>query len=51
MKIDMASDSYIVKCNQCNIVISEVFSFVQNKIDVIDTVTLIQICKSAFSEK
>lgn len=41
----------IVKCSQCNIVISEVLSFIQNKIDIMDNISLIQICKSAFSEE
>ncbi|CAG4975729.1 unnamed protein product [Colias eurytheme] len=41
----------IVKCNQCNIVISEVLSFIQNKIDIMDNQSLIQICKSGFSEE
>lgn len=41
----------IVKCSQCNIVISEVLSFIQNKIDVMCNDSLIQICKSAFSEE
>lgn len=47
----MASSSCFLKCNQCNIVISEVLAFVQNKIEVMDNVSLIQICTSAFSEQ
>ncbi|XP_026744669.1 uncharacterized protein LOC113506004 [Trichoplusia ni] len=40
----------IVKCNQCNVVINELLCFIQHKIDVMDNFSLIQICKSAFSE-
>lgn len=38
----------VVKCNTCNIVISELLAFVQNKIEVMDNESLIRICKSAF---
>lgn len=41
--------SKIVKCSNCNIVICEVLAFVQNKLDVMDEQSLIQICESAFS--
>lgn len=40
-----------LKCVNCNIVISELLSFVQNKITVIDNESLIRICSSAFSEE
>ncbi|KAG7297875.1 hypothetical protein JYU34_018629, partial [Plutella xylostella] len=40
--------SKVVKCKHCNIVIDEVLAFIQNKIQVIDDVSLVQICKSAF---
>ncbi|XP_061705622.1 uncharacterized protein LOC133516624, partial [Cydia pomonella] len=39
----------LVKCNQCNIVIDEMLSYIQNKISVIDRGTLIKICVSAFT--
>lgn len=38
-----------VKCNSCNIVIDELLAFVQNKISIIDDVSLIQICAAAFN--
>lgn len=41
--------SNIVKCTSCNIVIDELLSFIQNKIDVMDEVSLVQICTSSFS--
>lgn len=41
----------IVKCSNCNIVISEVLAYVQNKLDVMDEQSLTQICESAFSDK
>lgn len=45
---DMSSK--LVKCSNCNIVINEVLTFVSNKIDVMDEISLVQICTSAFSE-
>ncbi|KAJ2943368.1 hypothetical protein O0L34_g12177 [Tuta absoluta] len=39
----------IVKCNECNLVVDELLSFLQNKIDVVNEDTLCQICVSAFS--
>ncbi|KAF9806914.1 hypothetical protein SFRURICE_000977 [Spodoptera frugiperda] len=45
----MASD--VVKCNTCNIVINELLAFIQNKMDVMDNLSLIRICTSAFSEE
>lgn len=45
----MDNVSQRLKCSNCNIVISEVLAFVQNKIDVMTEVSLVQICESAFS--
>ncbi|KAG7301117.1 hypothetical protein JYU34_015524 [Plutella xylostella] len=39
----------VLKCNSCNIVINEMLAFVQNKILVMDNVSLIRICATAFS--
>lgn len=39
----------IVKCASCNIVICEILSFIQNKLDVMDVQSLIRICSTAFS--
>lgn len=39
-----------LKCCSCNIVISEVLSFIQNKHDVMDNESIIRVCLSAFSE-
>lgn len=44
----MASTN-VVKCNNCNLVINEILSFIQNKIDITDEVSLVAICTSAFS--
>lgn len=41
--------STTVKCNSCNVVISELLAFVQNKIDVMDEESLVRICATAFS--
>lgn len=43
--------SNIVKCNNCNIVISEVLCFVQNKIEVMDNESLVQLCIGGFKEE
>lgn len=40
-----------LKCANCNIVISELLSFIQNKISVIDNESLIRICATTFSEE
>lgn len=40
----------IVKCASCNIVINELLSFVQNKIDVMDEESLVRICSTSFSD-
>lgn len=37
--------------NQCNLIISELLCFVQCKSDVMDEVSLVQICESSFSDK
>ncbi|XP_061729174.1 uncharacterized protein LOC133534100 [Cydia pomonella] len=38
----------ILKCSKCNIVVDELLTFVQNKIDVMDEDSLCRICTSAF---
>lgn len=43
----MASNT--VKCNTCNVVISEILAFVQNKIDVMDEESLVRICTTSFT--
>lgn len=40
----------MLKCTNCNVVISEVLVFIRNKHDVMDNESLIRICISAFSE-
>lgn len=42
--------SNVVKCSTCNIVINELLAFVNNRIDVMDEVSISRICISAFSE-
>lgn len=37
------------KCDSCNVVISELLAFIQNKLQVMDQVSLVQICSSAFN--
>ncbi|CAH2088955.1 unnamed protein product [Euphydryas editha] len=39
----------VLKCNQCNIVIDELLSYLQNKISVADEETLVRICTSSFT--
>ncbi|KAI5639743.1 hypothetical protein NE865_07820 [Phthorimaea operculella] len=39
----------ILKCNQCNLVVDELLTFVQNKLDTMDFESLMQICVSAFT--
>lgn len=41
--------SATVKCNECNIVIDEMLSYIQNKLSVIDEETLVRLCMSAFT--
>lgn len=43
------SSSKLVKCSTCNIVICEVLSFIQNKVDVMNEDSLVQICTTSFS--
>lgn len=43
--------STVVKCKSCNIVICEVLAFVQNKLSVLDEVSLSKICTTGFSDK
>lgn len=38
-----------MKCYHCNIVINELLSFVQNKVDILDEESLMKICGTAFS--
>lgn len=40
--------SNLVKCNNCNIIICEVLSFIQNKCGLMDEDGLVCICASAF---
>lgn len=40
-----------VKCNSCNIVIDELLAYIQNKISVIDEISLIKICVSSFDSE
>lgn len=39
----------VLKCDKCNIVIDEMLSYIQNKVSVIDEVTLVRICVSSFT--
>lgn len=39
-----------IKCNNCNIVINEVLCFCQNKIDVMNNVSLALLCRQSFQE-
>lgn len=41
--------SSATRCDSCNVVISEVLAFIQNKMEVMDQLSLIQICVSAFT--
>lgn len=40
-----------VKCNNCNIVIDEMLSYLQNKVSVADEETLVRICTTSFSSE
>lgn len=42
--------SNVLKCKSCNIVINELLSFVQNKVNVMDDESLVRVCTTAFSE-
>lgn len=37
------------KCDSCNVVISEVLAFIQNKLEVMDEVSMTRICTSSFT--
>uniref|UniRef100_A0A2A4JWF6 Uncharacterized protein n=1 Tax=Heliothis virescens TaxID=7102 RepID=A0A2A4JWF6_HELVI len=39
-----------IKCNACNVVISELLAFVCNKVDTLPETAIVQICMSAFAE-
>lgn len=39
------------KCNNCNIVISELLAFVQNKVNVMDGGSIIRLCNTAFNSE
>ncbi|KAJ8711766.1 hypothetical protein PYW08_008720 [Mythimna loreyi] len=41
----------VIKCTTCNIVISELLAFIQNKVDVMDEEGLVRLCVTAFSEE
>lgn len=43
--------SNTLKCSACNIVIDELLSYIQNKISVMDEITLVRICKTSFSSE
>lgn len=43
--------SNVLKCNVCNIVIDEMLSYIQNKLSVIDEITLVRICSTAFDSE
>lgn len=43
------STTKIVKCVNCNVVISELLTFIQNKIEVMDEVSIQQVCTTSFS--
>lgn len=43
--------SKVLKCNNCNLVVNEVLSFIQNKMDVMDEESLVAVCASAFPEE
>lgn len=44
----MASNN-IVKCNGCNVVISEILAFIQNQVDVMTEDSITRLCVTAFS--
>lgn len=41
----------LLKCNTCNIVISEVLAFIQNKIQIMDEESIVRVCSSAFTSE
>ncbi|CAH2106310.1 unnamed protein product [Euphydryas editha] len=40
-----------IKCNSCDIIINEVLCFVQNKLDIMNNVSLALLCRQSFSEE
>lgn len=47
----MSLVSKLLKCASCNIVINEVLSFIQNKLNVMDNGSLLNICSTGFTEE
>lgn len=43
------SGSKVLKCANCNIVISELLAFLQNKVDVMDNESMVRICASTYT--
>ncbi|KAL4721227.1 hypothetical protein ACJJTC_000402 [Scirpophaga incertulas] len=41
----------LLKCVNCNVVISEILAFIRSRHDVMDSESLIRLCESAFSEE
>lgn len=41
----------IVKCANCNVVIDELLAYIQNKVDIMDELSLVQLCRENFSEE
>ncbi|KAL0881578.1 hypothetical protein ABMA27_001409 [Loxostege sticticalis] len=41
----------VLKCDKCNIVIDEMLAYVQNKVSVVDEMTLVRICLSSFTSE
>lgn len=41
----------LIKCNSCNIVISEILAFIQNQVDVMNEDSIIRLCATAFSSE
>lgn len=45
----MTSNEKVLKCINCNLVVNELLTFVQNKHDVMDNESLVRICSTAFT--
>lgn len=43
------SSSKLLKCKNCNLVVNELLTFVQNKHEIMDSESLVRICTSAFT--
>lgn len=43
------SNSKTLKCASCNVVISELLAFLQNKVDVMDNESMVRICAAAYT--